>query len=496
VRKLLARLAVPILVASLAPLIAMAAAKPANAAGPCGTASTAPSYSHVIWIWMENHSQSDIIGNTSQAPYINTLAGECGLATNYHNLSHPSLPNYVGATSGLAVSSLTPFDPDCNPSGSCLSSAPSIFGQGETWKAYEESMTSNCLGSNTGEYAVRHNPPPYFTSLSGCSTLDVPYTQLATDLTNNTLPAFSFVTPNLIDDMHDGTINQGDTWLSSNLPTILNSAEYASGSTAVFITWDEGTGGSTGENCVASTDTSCNVATIVVSPSTPAGVQSATSFSHYSLLGTTEQLLGLPLLGQAASATTMTSAFNLAPTTGNTVTVTNPGTQTGTVGTAASLQIAATDSASGQTLTYTATGLPAGLSINSSTGLISGTPTTTATSTVTVTATDTTGARGSATFTWTINPAAGNTVTVTNPGSQSTSRGSAVSLQITATDSASGQTLTYTATGLPAGLSINSSTGLISGTPTTTGTSPVTVTATDTTGAHGSATFSWRIRRH
>jgi subtilase family serine protease len=91
----------------------------------------------------------------------------------------------------------------------------------------------------------------------------------------------------------------------------------------------------------------------------------------------------------------------------NTVTVTNPGNQTGTVGTAASLQISAADSASGQTLTYTATGLPAGLSINSSTGLISGTPTTAGTSSVTVTAKDTTGATGSTTFTWTISASSG-----------------------------------------------------------------------------------------
>src|SRR5579859_7615811 len=89
---------------------------------------------------------------------------------------------------------------------------------------------------------------------------------------------------------------------------------------------------------------------------------------------------------------------------GNVVTVNNPGNQTGTVGTAVSLPITATDSGSGQTLTYTASGLPAGLSINSGSGLISGTPTTAATSTVTVTATDTTGKSGAATFTWTINP--------------------------------------------------------------------------------------------
>jgi hypothetical protein len=177
----------------------------------------------------------------------------------------------------------------------------------------------------------------------------------------------------------------------------------------------------------------------------------------------------------------------------NTVTVTTPPSQTSTVGTAVSLQVHASDSASGQTLTYTAAGLPAGLSVNSGSGLISGTPTTAGTSSVTVTAKDTTGASGSATFTWTVNPPGANTVTVTNPGTQTSTVGTAASLQIHASDSASGQTLTYTATGLPAGLSINSATGLISGTPTTAGTSNVTVTATDTTGASGPASFSWTV---
>jgi O-glycosyl hydrolase len=87
----------------------------------------------------------------------------------------------------------------------------------------------------------------------------------------------------------------------------------------------------------------------------------------------------------------------------------------------------------------------------------------------------------------------GNTVTVTNPGNQTTATGTAVSLQVHATDSAAGQTLSYSATGLPAGLSISSSTGLISGTPTRVGTSSVTVTATDTTGASGSASFTWTV---
>ncbi|MCX4745232.1 putative Ig domain-containing protein [Kitasatospora sp. NBC_01287] len=187
---------------------------------------------------------------------------------------------------------------------------------------------------------------------------------------------------------------------------------------------------------------------------------------------------------------TITADFNKTSSAG--VSVANPGSQSGTVGTAASLQVSATDTAGGS-LSYSATGLPAGLSINASTGLVSGTPTTAGTSNATVTATDSTGPSGSASFSWTVNPAGGNTVTVTNPGSQSGTVGTAASLQVSASDSASGQTLSYSATGLPAGLSINSATGLVSGTPTTAGTASVTVTAKDSTNAGGSATFSWTV---
>ena len=178
---------------------------------------------------------------------------------------------------------------------------------------------------------------------------------------------------------------------------------------------------------------------------------------------------------------------------GNTVTVTSPGSQSGTAGTAISaLQINATDSASGQALSYSATGLPPGLSISPS-GLISGTPSAAGTFNVAVTATDSTGASGSASFTWTIGGGTGNTVSVTNPGTQSGTVGTPINaLQIQGTDSAAGQTLTYTATGLPTGLSISSS-GLISGTPSAAGTFNVTVTATDSTGASGAASFAWTV---
>ena len=254
---------------------------------------------------MENHSYGDIIGNRSQAPYINSLASECGLATNYHSISHPSLPNYLAATSGLSRGHLPILSwLDCHPSLICHTSAASIFGQGETWKAYEESMPARCDKSSSGEYAASHNPPPYYVKLSGCASRDVPYARLAADLAGQALPAFSFITPNIIDDMHNGTIADGDSWLARHLPAILNSREYRSGTTAVFITWDEGSGGYPVENCaINTTDASCRVATIVVSPSTPAGARSGTLFNHYSLLGTAEQLLGVPRLGHVSRRT-------------------------------------------------------------------------------------------------------------------------------------------------------------------------------------------------
>ena len=115
---------------------ALASAHPAttpSASHPCGTKAKPGSYKHIIWIFMENHSYPNIIGS-SQAAYINTVAKECGLATNYHNITHPSLPNYIAATSGLALSSLSGFLPDCSPAAGCNTSAKSIFGQVKTWK--------------------------------------------------------------------------------------------------------------------------------------------------------------------------------------------------------------------------------------------------------------------------------------------------------------------------------------------------------------------------
>ena len=298
-------------------VLAVLLAAPARAASPyCGTTRRHPHrYDHVVWIWMENHSFGQIVDSPSAA-FINGLIADCGLATNYHNITHVSLPNYIGAVTGLALPDLLKFDLDCSPSATCSTNASSIFAQVPSWKGYMDSMTTNCQTTGFVGYAVRHNPPPYLSTLAGCSTDDIPYTNLQTDLDNDTLPAFAFVTPNTMHDMHDGpdptAIQNGDNWLSTELPKILNSAAYQAGRTAVFITFDEGEGGGIGEDCAANpADESCHVPTIVVSPSTPQGIVSDRLFTHYSLLKTTARLLGVKPLGEARHARSMRARFRL-----------------------------------------------------------------------------------------------------------------------------------------------------------------------------------------
>ncbi|MGZ4283289.1 MAG: alkaline phosphatase family protein [Solirubrobacteraceae bacterium] len=247
---------------------------------------------HVVWVLMENHGYGSIIGS-SQAPYINQLANTYGLATNYFALSHPSLPNYIGLTSGGTQGISDDNDPSSHPL-----SVPSIFSQlpGGMSRSLQESMPSNCLKTDSGQYLARHNPMAYYTNLgTDCSNYDVPFGS-SPDLS----AAFTFVTPNAIDDMHDGTIAQGDLFLSKYVPALMATPQYQAGNTAIFIVWDEDedTGGNN------------QVPLIVVSPSTNA-VKISTSYNHYSLLRTTEDLLGLPALGGAASASPMESAFGL-----------------------------------------------------------------------------------------------------------------------------------------------------------------------------------------
>jgi phosphatidylinositol-3-phosphatase len=290
---------------------------------PCGTLTTAPTYKHVIVIMDENHSYSDIIGS-SQAPYITSLASECGLASNYHNITHDSLPNYLGITSGLTYQKLLHYDDDCTPSPKCEVNGDNIFDQASSWKEYAESMPSNCYKKITGNYAPKHNPSVYYTDLSDCGSNDVPLgttsdSPLLQDFSSeSTAPAYSYLTGNLCDDMHGNTgcqsnlIQKGDNWLSTWIPLITSSKVYQDGDTAIFLVWDEGAGGTIGEKCYNNTtDQSCHVPAIVIAPSVQAGTVVSTQFDHYSLLKTSEQLLGLPQIGMAKTATSMESRFNL-----------------------------------------------------------------------------------------------------------------------------------------------------------------------------------------
>jgi phospholipase C len=267
---------------------------------------------------MENRDYPQVVGNP-QAPYENhTLIAECGLATNFHNITHPSLPNYLAATSGAILA-----HSDCGPAA-CPTTAPSLFGQvraaSKRWRAYQESMPANCQRTDTGAYAARHNPPAYYAPITAdCARWDLPVGDassgnLIRDLRSDTLPDFAFITPNLCHDTHDCPVSAGDRWLATWIPRILESPAYQAGATALLLTWDEGDSGG-GSDCARNTSLpGCHIPTIVISPTTPAGTRSSRLFNHYSLLKTTEQLLGLPTtLGHASDPATrsMRGAFNL-----------------------------------------------------------------------------------------------------------------------------------------------------------------------------------------
>jgi hypothetical protein len=239
---------------------------------------------------MENKDYTQIMAAPG-GPYVNFLAARCGLATNYHGITHPSLPNYIAATSGgtQGVSSNGP------PSSYPLT-APSIFEQlGTNWRSLSESMPGNCALDDAAHYAVRHNPAPYYTAVrAACREQNLPLTGPMIDA------AFTFVTPNLCNDMHDCPVATGDAWLQAFVPQLLATPQYQSGDTLIIITWDENDGSPTNR-----------VPALVLAPSVVPGTQDATPYDHYSLLRTTQEALGLPLLGAAASAPSMRAGFRL-----------------------------------------------------------------------------------------------------------------------------------------------------------------------------------------
>ena len=158
-------------------------------------------------------------------------------------------------------------------------------------------MPSACSKLDAGLYAVRHNPQTYYVNLGDdCNHYNVPLSEPV-----DVSAKFTFITPNLIHDMHDGTVADGDGWLRSFLPKLIAAPQYSAGRAAIFVTWDEADGG--GDN---------HILTLVIAPSVVPGTSVAAGLDHYSLLRATQEMLSLtPLLGNAATATDMRHAFNI-----------------------------------------------------------------------------------------------------------------------------------------------------------------------------------------
>lgn len=236
---------------------------------------------NVFLIVMENHS----FGDALSAPYTASLAKQYGAAYNYHAITHPSVPNYLALTSGSTwgVRDDGYYSLPDRDLGTQLTDA------NVSWRAYMEGLTSQgCLRSPV-PYDPGHDPFAYYGGQ--CPANVVPLTDLASDLSGST-PRFVWISPDMCHDTHSCQLSVGDSWLRLEVGEIMQSQAWKSGG-VLFITWDEDDGSQDNQ-----------VLTLVASP----GVSHRVSrhvYTHYSLLATIEDLLGVGRLGQAAGATPM-----------------------------------------------------------------------------------------------------------------------------------------------------------------------------------------------
>jgi phosphatidylinositol-3-phosphatase len=244
---------------------------------------------HVLVLLEENHDYGSVIGSP-EAPFLNSLANDHGLATNWYAITNPSLPNYLALISG----SVQGVSEDITPPAQKLA-GPTLVDQmaqrGIGWNAYMEDMPTPCDTTHTyspGHYDVNHNPFVYFKTITDnpeqCQRV-VPYGQLTTDLANNTAPPFLWVSPNTLHDMHDGSIRQADDWARDLITRVQASEWYRSGG-VIVVTWDEG-------------ERSDKIATIVVSTQAATGARLSARGNHYGTLRALEEVYGLPYLGAA-----------------------------------------------------------------------------------------------------------------------------------------------------------------------------------------------------
>lgn len=258
-------------------------------------------FAHVVLVVEENHSYAEVIGSSAM-PYFNSLAAQYGLATQYFADAHPSIPNYLMFTTGLTET----FDDSFSGTISDDNVVRELTKAGKTWKAYAESLPSPAyLGADSGLYVRRHNP---FTFLSDVQTSTsqaaniVPFTQFPADLASNSLPQYSFIAPNLMDDAHDGSLSQADAWLQTNIaPLIANSGFQSNG--LLIVTFDEG-------NSSDFDHVGGQVATLIISSKAKSGFKSTTFYQHQSLLRLILASSGVNSFpGLAAVAPNMTEFF-------------------------------------------------------------------------------------------------------------------------------------------------------------------------------------------
>ncbi|MEY2537204.1 MAG: alpha-D-xyloside xylohydrolase [Verrucomicrobiota bacterium] len=276
--------------------------------------------STVFVIVMENHNWSSI-KNSLDAPYINnTLLPMASYCDQYYNPPglHPSEPNYLWLEAGTNFGITNDDPPSSNHQSATSHFVTQLKNAGISWKAYQENIDGlSCPTTDNYPYAVRHNPFVFFDDVTNsvspsCTSVVRPLTELFDpanpgngDLANNTLAHYNFITPNVCSDMHDSCaptnnpVKQGDDWLATYVPAILNSAGYQNNG-LLIITWDEGEGGSDGP-----------IGCIVLSPlARGGGYHNAIRYTHSATLRTLQRIFGrTPLLGGAATAPDLSSLF-------------------------------------------------------------------------------------------------------------------------------------------------------------------------------------------
>ena len=205
------------------------------------TVLAAPPSHHVVMVMEENQSYSTVVGNTADWPNLNNLIQTGALPTNAYANVHPSIGDYFMLTTGQILTN--------NDSSTAVwnvdNLARRMLAAKISFKVYAEGITQGYLGGDTGLYVIRHNPFPMLSAVAGnpavANAVLCPFTQFATDLANNALPEFSFISPNVDDDAHDGTPQQADSWLPSNVIASLSSlpAFKAGGDGLLIVDFDE-----------------------------------------------------------------------------------------------------------------------------------------------------------------------------------------------------------------------------------------------------------------